>query len=165
MTEWAYWISNSAWFTLSGGIASIASLAISVYVASRVRAIQRETYFRHRVPDLLKDLRRTSTELAKFLNDFESNRRDVRELLIKTRPAVENLGSKFSGEMRRKAKVLLTELDSYLGTRHLLFRKTWNANPQETVDRCRAVYEMLLDLDETAKHQMADYRERIRHGG
>ncbi len=167
MPGWIEWIAAAPWFVLVSGLASIASLCISIYVASRVRAIQREMYMRSRVPELLKQLRNVRSTLAKQLNNFDANREGIREILVIASPAIESLKSKFAGDTRRKLVALEKDIALYLGARqpHLWFAWFARGSSHETKEKCRTIYETLLGLIGTAEQQSADYRERLGNVG
>src|ERR1041384_7057653 len=73
-------------FYIIGNLFSIASFIVSIFVLWNIRKIRAAYRFRARGPLLIKELSRTSTNINKFLNEYDDSLGQIREQM--TRAAV-----------------------------------------------------------------------------
>ncbi|MCH8808410.1 MAG: hypothetical protein IH993_01035 [Proteobacteria bacterium] len=160
MATWIETIVSSPWFVLASGLASILALAITMYVAWRIRALQRAVIVKFRLPSMVRQLDRNRSSLSDLLNDFNHNQTTIRDLLVRTKSAIQRVETKISGDERRLAKELIVEIGGYLG-RDSRWRRLLRLSAEAPEGHCRRIYEMLLELTESLRHSIADAQARI----
>lgn len=160
MATWIEIITSSSWFVLASGLASILALGITMYVAWRIRALQRAVIARYQLPTMVRQLEKNRGLLSDLLSDFDHNETAIRDLFVRIRSATENVEAKISGSQRRLARKLIVEIGRYLG-RHSLWRWFLHLRGEDPESHCRRIYEILLGLTESLRHSITDAQTRI----
>ncbi len=73
MATWIETIASSPWFVVASGLASIFALGITMYVAWRIRVLQRAVVAKYQLPAMVRQLDKTRRSLSELLNDFDHN--------------------------------------------------------------------------------------------
>lgn len=109
---WPVWIDNLA------TVASMASLALTIYVTFTISSIRRRYARKGRIPDILADLQTVTTELLDFLNtcsdEVQLDAQAACEAIQRLRPHVDQAVQHANGSTRKFGKGLLSELDKII---------------------------------------------------
>jgi hypothetical protein len=95
------------WAGIFGDVASVAGFFITVGVLLKVRSIERSFIFKARLPDLLKELKKTSANLLDTLQREEDLSRDSEKELARLSALLKSVSSKVKKSQRAEVNVLL----------------------------------------------------------
>lgn len=98
-------------FYIVGNIFSIGSFIISVFVLWNVRTIRNTYRFRARAPSLIKELSRTSTNINKFLNDYDDSLAQIREEMTRAAVKLRSLKRHVTRAQRQSIKRVVGRID------------------------------------------------------
>lgn len=98
-------------FYVIGNLFSIASFVISVFVLWNVRKIRAAYRFRARGPLLIKELSRTSTNINKFLNEYDDSLGQIREQMTRAAVKLRSLRRNVSRPQQQSIRRVLGDID------------------------------------------------------
>ena len=110
------------WFWLGriADIASLVALAVTIYVAWKVRSLQNRMIARGRTPELQEQLSKQASVLVAQLSEFSTRRNDIRSTLVGILASVQHLAQKAPKEFRAELEALASEIKRYV-PRKLLY--------------------------------------------
>jgi hypothetical protein len=98
-------------FYIIGNVFSIVSFILSILVLWNIRKLRNAYRLRVRGPSLIKDLSRATSNLAKFLNEYEAFLPQIREELGRVEVKLQSLQAKLSGDPRKSVRRVLRYVD------------------------------------------------------
>jgi len=144
-------VAANAWFTVVCGLASVASLIISVIIERRTSAFSQWLFRRERLPDLRRDLDNQGRQLTSLLVDLANNRQDILDVLARVRAIAGSLASKLGRADRVGPSNLAADIDRLLRTVDV-------RGPSE--QDCRRLSTRISELRENLKQLVKDERRR-----
>ena len=97
--------------SLAGDIASIVSLFLASYTLYLIKNLKREYRLRVHIKDLSKELQEMNRDLSALLNDFEGNKKEIKEELFKIYAVLRSLLSKSNNPLRKDVKNVLNQIE------------------------------------------------------
>jgi len=134
-------------FTDVGTIASILGFLLTVFVFILIRRIKSFYIFKIRVPDLSKRLKDISSNIASYLNDYESSVNSIDEEVAKCEVVLKSLKGKLSGSIKKPIKSLIKTIGNYQ-----------NSTDYKTKDNIWDIYIKILKISEEIKEVQEDQK-------
>lgn len=104
-----------------GSIASLISLALTIYVVIDLSKIKNRFIFRLGAPNLVKELKKTNETLMRYSSDFENSLMSVHEELIKTDVKLRSFEKRLTTESRESVRQLRQAIENYNQDKEQLF--------------------------------------------
>jgi hypothetical protein len=142
---------------LTGDIASIASLIITIIVFFQVRTIKASLLLNSRTPETIRDLEAASDELREALKGWPDTELQAKTAAQRIDGILLNFVPKLAGAERRKLKEVHALLRRTKSIRYKLF-------PQNVSERKDAMWEIYLTLVggvEVLRQRNKDYKKRV----
>lgn len=98
-------------FYIIGNMFSIASFILSIFVLWNIRKLRNAYRLRARGPSLIRDLSKASSNLSKFMNEFDDFIPQVSEELGRVGVKLRSLKRKLNGPPKRSVKRVLSYVD------------------------------------------------------
>ena len=143
------------WLEVTGSIASILALIVTLLVWLRVRAIQRRFILKARLPQLIESLQGNANNLSRYLERFTKSRREINTELSACESTLRNLLPKLSGDARSEAR----QLTHFIRTHGVPWWKRMNPNRHSAklrVDTAWKMYDKLQALIGKLEHVSRD---------
>ena len=100
-------------FTALVNAISVIGFIVTILVYLDVRNIKKAYIFAGRIPDLMKKLKKHSTNINSLLNDYEGSKSQILEELARTEITLKSLEKKTKGHLKRTTTLLIKEVKAY----------------------------------------------------
>src|SRR6266446_172939 len=137
MWRWVSTYVSKLTFSDVGSVASLLSLAITIYLFHAVRRIKSFYVFKARVPELTEQLRTHASRLATLHRDFDGSRDEVLLELGKAEVTLKSLKKKIGRPTKKSVGKAIKLIDNYP------YNKTKNNLWQVYVDLQKVVQEVI----------------------
>ncbi|HWN08252.1 MAG TPA: hypothetical protein VNO50_03115 [Pyrinomonadaceae bacterium] len=94
-------------------IASLISLAVSIYVALSLRTIKKKYIFRLKAPEFMKALTKHASVLSTYGDDFENSIQEICDELAKVDVKLRTMKGRMRGASKKSVKQLRTLIKAY----------------------------------------------------
>jgi hypothetical protein len=98
-------------FSTLGTIFSIASFVLSIFVLWNVRKLRNAYRLRARGPSLIRELSKASSNLSKFLNEYDDSLSQVKEELAKAAVKLRRLRRNVNRDQKQSIRRVLQAID------------------------------------------------------
>lgn len=130
-----------------GTMASLFGFGFTVWVVLTLKGIRTRYLFIARVPQILEAIQENTSNLSKYLSEYDESRETIEVEVEKCRANLEDLLAKTSGRQKRYVKKLLSTID-------------FNRGANRSKDNVRTIYTLLNGLIQ----QIQNLREDTKWG-